>query len=393
MLAFTFPGQGSQRPAMGSAWVEHPSWELVAEASDILGRDVGHLLLDADADELRPTRNAQLATFVTSLIVLDAVERLGLAPAAVAGHSLGEYSALTATGALSFADGIRLVAARGEAMQEAADGHAGTMAAILGLSDDDVDAACRIAEGDVWVANFNAPGQVVIAGAPGAVADAGEAARGLGAKRVVPLEVSGAFHTPFMVPARDKLRKAVDEARLRDPEIPVVANIDARPHSEADEWANLLSAQLSSPVRWRQSIQRLSADGIVTFVELGHGSTLTGLAKRIAPEAMALSVSTPADLDSLLETLAGEPVHPPGQPDGEQLHMVERLVVSPAAGIFSLDARWRTPETHAVEVGSLIGTVGDLEVLSLFEGTLMGLLAVDGERVTPSQPIAWLRTR
>ncbi len=392
MLAFTFPGQGSQRPAMGAAWAEHPSWELVAEASDVLGRDVAHLLLHADADELRPTRNAQLATFVNSLVILDAVERVGVAPAAVAGHSLGEYSALTATGALSFADGVRLVAARGEAMQEAADAHEGTMAAILGLSDDDVDAACRIAEGDVWVANFNAPGQVVIAGSPTAVADAGEAARGLGAKRVVPLEVSGAFHTPFMVPARDKLRKAVEEARLRDPEIPVVANIDARPHDEAEEWTNLLSAQLSSPVRWRQSIQRLAADGIVTFLELGHGSTLSGLAKRIVPDAQASSVSTPDDLDSLLETLSGEPPHHPGQPDGEHLHMVERLVVSPGAGVFVLDPRWREG-TGNVEVGEVIGRVGEVEVRSLFGGSLMGFIAVDGERVTQSQPIAWLRTK
>ena len=158
MLAFTFPGQGSQRQGMGTAWTAHPSWELVAEASEEAGRDVGRLLLEADDTELRATRNAQLTTYVLSLVVLDAVERVGLAPAMCAGHSLGEYTALTATGTLSFADGVRVVTARGEAMQEAADDNPGTMAAVLGLDDDDADAACRRADGDVWVANFNAPG-------------------------------------------------------------------------------------------------------------------------------------------------------------------------------------------------------------------------------------------
>ena len=203
MLAFTFPGQGSQKPGMGAPWREQPSWELVAEASEVAGRDIAQLLLDADAEELRQTRNAQLVTFVTSLVVLDAVERVGIAPGTVAGHSLGEYTALTATGALSFDDGVRLVAARGEAMQRAADDRPGTMAAILGLDDDDADAACRRADGDVWVANFNAPGQVVIAGSVEGVAAASEAAKDLGAKRVMALQVGGAFHTQFMAPARD----------------------------------------------------------------------------------------------------------------------------------------------------------------------------------------------
>ena len=218
MIVFTFPGQGSQKPGMGDAWREHPSWELVVEASSVLGRDLEALLLHTDAEELKLTDNAQLSTFLTSLVVLDAVERLGVEPAAAAGHSLGEYTALVASGALAFDDGLRLVAERGAAMREAATDRTGTMAAVLGLDDDDVEVACARVDGDVWVANYNAPGQVVVAGEPEAVAEAAAVAKELGAKKVMPMAVSGAFHTPFMAPARERLRKAIDAAELREPE-------------------------------------------------------------------------------------------------------------------------------------------------------------------------------
>jgi [acyl-carrier-protein] S-malonyltransferase len=393
MLAFTFPGQGSQRPGMGSAWVDHPSWELVEEASAVTGRDLAGLLLDADADELRQTRNSQLATFVASLVVLDAVERVGVAPAIVAGHSLGEYTALTATGSLSLADGLRIVVARGEAMQRASEDHPGTMAAVLGLDDDDVDAACRRADGDAWVANFNAPGQVVIAGGTDAVAAAGGVAKDLGAKKVMPLPVGGAFHTPYMGPARDELRKAVAAATIRDPDVPVVANIDARPHTSGDDWAGLLSAQLCSPVRWRQTVVRLIEHGADTLVELGPGNVLTSLVKRIDRGVRAISIAVPEDLDRLLELLSGEPLDAPRTPDGEHLYMTERMVVSPNAGIFTPAAPWSGASEDAwIDVGDLIGEVSGVEVRSRFAGTLMGLIAVAGERVTASQPIAWLRT-
>lgn len=392
MLAFTFPGQGSQKPGMGAPWVDHESWELVAEASSVAGRDIARLLLDADADELRQTNNAQLTTFVLSLVVLDAVERVGVSPAAAAGHSLGEYTALTATGVLSFEEGVRLVVARGEAMAVAAEDNPGAMSAILGLDDDDCDVACRRADGDVWVANFNAPGQVVIAGSPDAVAAAAAAAKELGAKKVMPLPVGGAFHTPFMAPARDELRKAIGETTFRAPDVPVIANIDARPHDDPDEWVKLLSSQLVSPVRWRQSVQRLADDGFTKFVELGPGSVLTGTIKRIAPSGKGISVSTPDDLDALLAALAGEQPHPINVPDGEHLFMSERMVVSPAAGVFEPAEQWRTDQPGPIEVGGLLGTIGDVEVLSLFAGQVMGLIARPGERVTTSQPIAWLRT-
>ena len=396
MPAFTFPGQGSQRPGMGAPWVDHPSWELVADASDVAGRDVAHLLLEADAEELRTPRNAQLATRVASLLALDAVERVGLGPSNCAGHSLGEYTALVATGALSFEDGIRVVTERGDAMQAASEEHPGTMAAVLGLEDDDADAACRRADGEAWVANYNAPGQVVIAGSRASLDAASAAAKELGAKKVMPIPVGGAFHTPFMAPARDRLRKALRHATFEAPEVAVIANVDARPHTDAGEWEQLLSAQLCSPVRWRQTLLRLAADGVDTFIELGPGGVLTGLARRTVPDAKAIAVATPDDVDKLLEALAAS-AHADRALDlhagGERLHVSERVVVSPAAGVFTpappSDAAGT--EGEALQVGGLLGTVGAEEVRSPFAGWLMGLLAMPGERVTPGQPIAWLR--
>ncbi len=388
-LAFTFPGQGSQKPGMGQPWMDHPSWELVDEASDACGRDVAKLLLDADADELKLPRNTQLATFMLSMVVLDAIERTGLEPAIVAGHSLGEYTALTAVGAIDFADAVNLVSTRGEAMQDAADINPGTMVALLGIEDDDADAACRRADGDAWVANYNAPGQIVIAGEAGALERAGAAAKELGCKRVMPLAVGGAFHTPYMAPARDRLRAALASARLTDLTVPVVANIDARTHVLAADWATLLSAQLVSPVRWKQSVQTMADTGISTFIELGPGSVLTGMAKRIVPDARAISVSTPDDVDRLLELLQGSAAAPLARHhEGEHLSMTVRMVVSPSAGIFQPVPGIAPGST--VAVGGLLGHIGDTEVRSSFAGQVSGMIAVAGERVTTAQPIAWL---
>jgi [acyl-carrier-protein] S-malonyltransferase len=300
VLALTFPGQGSQRPGMGSAWTGTPSWGLVDRASAVVGRDVGALLLEADADELKATRNAQLTTFVASLVALDALRAAGLpAPDAVAGHSLGEYTALTAAGALSFEDGVRLVAARGEAMQGAADARPGTMAAVLGLDIDAVDGACEGVE-DAWVANDNAPGQVVVAGTSAGVEAAGAAAKERGAKRVMPLPVGGAFHTPLMAPAADGLRAALEGVAFADPEPAVVANVDAAPHASADEWPALLADQLCRPVRWRPTLEHLGSGGSITVVEVGPGGVLTGMAKRTLRDATTLSVSEPDHVEATL---------------------------------------------------------------------------------------------
>jgi [acyl-carrier-protein] S-malonyltransferase len=374
---------------MGRPWIDHESWELVDEASDIVGRDVGKLLLDADADELKDTRNAQLTTFLSSLMVLDAVERIGIDASFCAGHSLGEYTALTATGAIDFEDGIRLVVERAAAMHDANLERPGTMAAVLGLDDDQVEIACWRADEEVWVANFNAPGQVVIAGSPVGVHAASGVAHELGATRVMSLPVSGAFHTPYMAPARVRLREAIAAADVRDTEIPIISNVDALAHDQGDEWSALLSAQLSSPVRWKHCLLTLSQLGVKEFAELGPGRVLTGMAKRSIEGSRTISVSTPEDLDKLLEWVGATAPSVGAPVQGEHLFAVERLVVSPAAGIF-------TPVSlgngNRIEVGTVLGHVGEHEVRSPFEGVLQSFIAVDTERVMPRQPIAWLRT-
>jgi [acyl-carrier-protein] S-malonyltransferase len=414
VLAFTFPGQGSQRSGMGHAWVDHPSWEVAGEASEIAGRDLTALLLDAPMDELTRTANAQLATFVMSLVVLDAVERIGLTPAACAGHSLGEYTALVASGALSLADGTLLVIERGAAMQDAADHSPGTMAALIGIGDDDAEAACQRAEASVWVANYNAPGQVVIAGTEDGIASATVHAKDLGARKVLPIPVSGAFHTPMMLPARTRLRACLDTVTFYAPEVPVVANVDARVHTNAAEWPGLLSAQLCSPVRWRQSLEALSGRGATSIVELGPGGVLTGMVRRATPDVRGVSVAVPDDLDKLMDSVSGVDewgVDGPGD-QGEHLYTSERVVVSPAPGVFEPAPHLAALESSALAeanaapgsgagaepgsllgVGDLVGTVGLTEVRTPFQGILVRWLAVRGERVVEGQPVAWIRTR
>jgi [acyl-carrier-protein] S-malonyltransferase len=304
MLALLFPGQGSQRPQMGAPWTGHPGWAVVDRLSEATGRDVAGLLTEADVDTLKATRNAQLAAFALSLVTLYAARASGLEyvpVAAVAGHSLGEYTALVAAGAMPADAGARLVAARGDAMQAAADAAPGTMAAVLGLDPDLVRKACEGVEG-AWPANDNAPGQVVIAGSPEGVERAGEAAKVLGAKRVMPLPVGGAFHSPLMAPAQGALDAALDEAHFHDATVDVVANVDATIHR--DGFAGLLSRQLVSPVRWRESLETLARAGVTHFLELGPGTELSGMVKRTVEGADRANVSTPEDLDRLVAFLA-----------------------------------------------------------------------------------------
>jgi [acyl-carrier-protein] S-malonyltransferase len=282
------------------------------------------------------------------------------------------------------------------------------MASIQGLDDDLVDGACRRADGEVWVANYNAPLDLVIAGAADCVDEAARVALSLGARKIVPISVGGAFHTPFMAPARPRLRKALQKATFRPPGVPVVANVDALPHRRAPEWERLLSAQLCSPVRWRQTVLQLAGlagedrtqhhDGERLFVELGPGDSLTRLIGQIAPAASAIAISRPSDLDTLVETVADHTVLQAWAAGhhGEHLYVSERLVISPAAGVFqpvepAQPAATATTDGQLIEVGTLLGQVGRQEVRSPFAGRLMGMLAFPGERVQTGQPVAWLR--
>jgi [acyl-carrier-protein] S-malonyltransferase len=303
MYAFVFPGQGSQRPGMGEPWRATPSWEVVTRLSEVTGSDIGHLLLAADGDELKVTGNAQLATFTLSLVILDAVRAAGAkTPGAVAGHSLGEYTALVAAGVVDASAAAGLVAARGAAMAAVAAARPGTMAAVLGLDPDAVAAACADVAG-AWVANDNAPGQVVIAGTHEGVDAAGAGARARGAKRVIALAVSGAFHTPLMQPAQGALDAALDRVHFADADTACVANVDADNHTDGGAWRALLSAQLTSPVRWRESQVRLAKLGVTTFVELGPGTELSGMVKRTVVGASRANVAAPEDISALAAAL------------------------------------------------------------------------------------------
>jgi [acyl-carrier-protein] S-malonyltransferase len=305
VLGLLFPGQGSQRPQMGVPWQDHRAWSEVAGLSEATGRDVASLLVRADAETLRATRNAQLAAYALSLVVLRAARSSSLAEAtvaAVAGHSLGEYTALVAAQALDPMVGARLVAARGDAMQTAADAAPGTMAAVLGLDPDLVAQACDGVDG-AWPANDNAPGQVVIAGTAAGIEKAGEAAKALGAKRILPLPVGGAFHSPLMAPAQAGLDAALAQAAFGEATVDVVANVDAGVHREG--WAALLSRQLQSPVCWRQSLQTLAGLGVTHYLELGPGTELSGMVKRTIDPSERVSVATPEDLEQLAGFLEG----------------------------------------------------------------------------------------
>ena len=289
MIVFTYPGQGSQFSGMGASWLDHPSWELIEEASDATNVDIADLLLNADDDLLRETQNAQLATFVLSMLILDAVERLGLDSTGHAGHSLGEYSALTASGALDFSDAARLVGIRGNAMKKAIEEKPGTMAAVLGLEDTTVEDLCAEIADEVWIANYNSPGQLVIAGTNSAIEKASDLAKKIGAKKVAQLSVSGAFHTPLMNAARVELSEAIENTDIRPPSGIVVANVDGVAHENPETWRALLSAQLCSPVRWTQSLTTLLTMNFSTFIEIGPGKVLTGLTKRADSDTKRLN--------------------------------------------------------------------------------------------------------
>ena len=308
MIAFVFPGQGAQKVGMGKSLADaFPICrDTFAEADAALAEPLSALCFEGPAQRLLLTENTQPAILAASVAAYRAIEQRGVRPALAAGHSLGEYSAHVAAGTLSFADALRTVRRRGQYMQEAVPVGEGAMAALLGLDEAGVERACsetraELAGRVVSPANLNAPGQIVIAGHADAVARAAERAKALGAKRAIPLAVSAPFHCPLMKPAEERLAPELRALPAAAPRIPVVANVDAEPKRDAAAAIDALVRQVSSAVRWEGVVRRLIAEGARTFVELGPGTVLAGLIKKIDRSVAVMSVE---DSDSLSAALA-----------------------------------------------------------------------------------------
>ena len=284
MKAFVFPGQGAQFVGMGKDLYDNnaEAKALFEEANQILGFRITDLMFAGTDEDLRQTSVTQPAIFIHSVVL---ARSLGadFKPDMVAGHSLGEFSALTAAGALSFADGLRLVAARANAMQKACELTESTMAAVIALPDEKVEEICAGIDGIVVCANYNCPGQLVISGEVAAIDAACEALKAAGAKRALKLKVGGAFHSPLMEPARAELAAAIEATDIHEPVCPVFQNVDALPHTDPAEIKANLVAQLTAPVRWTQTVRNMIADGATEFVELGPGKVLQGLVAKIDP--------------------------------------------------------------------------------------------------------------
>jgi [acyl-carrier-protein] S-malonyltransferase len=302
-IALVFPGQGSQAVGMGRDLGEaSPRW---GAANAALGFDLQRLCFEGPEADLTLTANTQPAILAASIVCLDALVAAGVSFAYVAGHSLGEYSALVAAGALDFADTLRTVRARGQFMQEAVPAGEGAMAAILGLDRALVFQACDEAGGSgvVQVANLNAPGQTVIAGATAAVQRAVTLAKAKGAKRALSLPVSAPFHCALMAPAAARLEEVLRTTRIRDLSVPLVTNVDAELLSEGARVADALVRQVTAPVRWEEVVTRLGKEGVGTFIEVGPGRVLSGLIRRIAPDTAVLNVEDRTSLEATLKAL------------------------------------------------------------------------------------------
>lgn len=293
MKAYIFPGQGAQFTGMGKDLYQQSDLakQLFDQANDILGFKITDIMFEGSAEELKQTKVTQPAIFLHSVIL---AKTLGdsFAPEMVAGHSLGEFSALVANGTLSFEDGLRLVSKRALAMQKACEIQPSTMAAVLGLADEVVEQICASIDGVVVPANYNCPGQLVISGETTAVEKACEALKSAGAKRALLLPVGGAFHSPMMEPAREELAAAIQATHFSTPICPVYQNVTASAVSSAEEIKQNLITQLTAPVKWTQSVQQMIADGATLFTEVGPGNVLQGLVKKINKEAEVASATT-----------------------------------------------------------------------------------------------------
>jgi [acyl-carrier-protein] S-malonyltransferase len=298
-VAFVFPGQGSQHAGMGAELVADPEvGKLCDQCGDAAGVDLRRLLVSADDDELRLTQNAQPALCFVGLGLTLLLRRRGIEPAAAAGHSVGEYAALASSGAVGATQVIKAVVERGRAMAEAAPAGTSSMAAVLGLDAQAVEVALA-GMNDAWPANYNTPTQTVIAGTTAGLEAATKRLQAAGAKRIVPLSVSAAFHTPLMAPAAERLRAALDRIEWRAPRIPVMANLTGRPHLGGERIPQVMEMQLRSPVRWAACVQGLVEIGCDTFVEVGPKRALTGMMRDLAPGATAVAVGTPSACQEL----------------------------------------------------------------------------------------------
>jgi [acyl-carrier-protein] S-malonyltransferase len=307
--AVIFPGQGAAVPGAGERWRDHEAWAIVEQAEALLERPLGRLLLDADADELSTTRASQLAVLLTSLLGWQAFSaEVDEQPVAFAGHSLGQITALLAAGVVDREDGLRLAARRADVSQDSADANPGRMAALVGAKIDTAERVC--ADIDVWVANDNAPGQVVIAGTAEGLEEAATRAKAMGVKRTIPLAVGHAFHTPLLADAAEALRPLLDTLGFHEGSAPVVANTDALAHADPDCWPEQLTEHLTKPVRWRECQRTLGAMGIDTFVEIGPGKVLAGLAKRTLPEVRVLNVAVPDDAQAAARQIVSDETAP-----------------------------------------------------------------------------------
>lgn len=303
-IAFVFPGQGSQEVGMGLQLAQNYSSAkaIFDKADDSLGRSLSQLCFEGPEGDLKQTENTQLAILTCSVAALNVLIEAGIAPKITAGHSLGEYSALVASGVLEFSDALRLVSARAQFMAEAGEERKGTMAAIIGMKSDQLKCICEKVDGVVKIANYNCPGQLVISGEVEAVNQAvALASEEIGARRCRPLPVSGAFHSPLMESAQEKFQSVLDKVPFHQPKADIVMNVTGECATATDSIKQLLFQQITEPVQWEKTLQTIHENGITHFVEVGPGKVLSGLVKRTLPESTALNVGDVETLSLVTE--------------------------------------------------------------------------------------------